>query len=504
VISAAAGLALGGCGGPRKGQSAATLVVGLETELRGFDPLKAGASDIFAGAVSLSMLSRLMSFDASGALRPELAMAMEPGGGGRIWRVDLRDDIVFQDGEPFDAKAVVHHFDRILTSSGGCPCRSYLQPLRSVGAAGPYAVDLHLEHPWPALSAALAEPSTASFIGSPRALRDDRAGYNRGPVGTGPFRFVEWRAGSHISVERNPSYTVGPAPHLEEIEFRFLPDQESRFAAVRSGDVDVIWSDRPDQVLLARRDPDLRVDAHTGSGAVTLILNTAVPPLDDVRVRRAIAYATDRELLSRALDEGLRPPATGPFGPGSPYACPDGNGYPPYDLSAAKRLLAEYGRPVHLNLMSTATPRGRETGLVFQDTLRKAGFDVAVQITAAGVFTQRALAGQFQVAAWRFNDISDPDLMLYEALHSRSETNLTGWRSPEADRLLDLARQSASPEVRRTAYCDLSRLMATEMPVIYRYHPAYFAIRRREVAGIPPLRSGVLDVTGAWLEGKPA
>lgn len=497
------GGALSGCVGATGLDRADTLVVGLETEPRGFDPLRTATFDAFTSSIAVSILGRLVAFDARGELRGDLASALRPSRDGRVWRLELRRGVGFHDGEPFDADAVAFHFRRILAADG-CPCRSDLRPMRSVTTVDPFTLDLHLDHPWPALPAALADTASTAFIGSPRAIRRDPVAYARHPVGTGPYRFVEWRSGSHIQVERNPHYAAGPAARLAAAQFRFLPDQESRFAAVRSGDADVIWSDRPDQILAARRDPELEVSTHTGSGAVILLLNSARPPLDDVRVRRALAYATDRPLLSAALDEGVRPPASDPFGAGSPYACREGNDYPEYDLAEARRMLAAHGEPVELTLMSTATPRGRETGLVFQEMWRRAGVRVEMHVAAPGVFTQRALAGQYQVAAWRFEDASDPDLLLYDALHSTSPTNLTGWRSPAADRLLDIARRSGAPQVRRNAYCELSRLMSREMPVIYRSHQTYAAISRRGVRGIPPLRAGVIDVTRAWREERGA
>src|SRR5262249_16207119 len=148
--------------------------------------------------------------------------------------------------------------------------------------------------------------------------------YNRRPVGTGPFILKSWTAGDMV-VERNPNYWNKGRPFLDRVHLRPLPDQQSRFASLLSGAVDLIWDDVYDfaNLIHARQNSALKVYQYTGSGTQPYAFNTKVAPFDDVRVRQALVMAIDRKKASQALTGGLSPPASNPYGDGSWVKCAD-------------------------------------------------------------------------------------------------------------------------------------------------------------------------------------
>jgi 4-phytase/acid phosphatase/peptide/nickel transport system substrate-binding protein len=230
-----------------------------------------------------------------------------------------------------------------------------------------------------------------------------------------------------------------------------------------------------------------------GAGARVLVFNTRVAPLDDGRVRRALARAIDAQQLAAVFGEGLAPPVTDPFGPDAPFACP-ATEVPARDVEGARALLREYGKPVRLRLLHTATPRGLETGQIMQALWRDIGVEIELVPLEQGQLVQRVLKGDYEIGAWRIRDSADPDPDLYGLLHSTSPFNVTGLKSETLDRLLADGRTRLDPGARRTAYCELAGVLADEAPFVYLAPNVYFAISGPRVQGEPGLSGGVLDV----------
>ena len=172
--------------------------------------------------------------------------------------------------------------------------RLLLAPIASVQKTGPYAVQFLLKHPWAAFASTLTNPNSfAAFIPSPKAVAEDSQ--NRHPVGTGPFVFQQWRTGDRIVLKKNLHYRETGKPYLDRVVIRVIPDHESRYAALVSGQVDAIITDRPVHVEKLRANGNFAEHVLDLRGAGILVLNTSRPPLDDVRVRRAMAHAWNQK-----------------------------------------------------------------------------------------------------------------------------------------------------------------------------------------------------------------
>jgi peptide/nickel transport system substrate-binding protein len=302
-------------------------------------------------------------------------------------------------------------------------------------------------------------------------------------------------------LEKNPNYWNNGHPYLDRIILKPLPDAQSRFASVQSGEADIIWDDEydADNILKAQKDPKLIVHTYIGSGAQVWAFNTKVAPFDDVRVRQALVMALDRKKWSQAATNGLSRPATNPYGDGSWVKCKD-DGALPYDVERAKELIKDYGKPVDFKMLVTATPRGRTNGQVLQQFWKQVGANMEIEQVDQATIPPRAFMRQFQLTPWRIVDFPDPSPQMYANFHTGSPVALANYSDPELDQLLEHARSTAELEKRTEDYCAISRLINKEAIWFWAFQNTYYAISASRLKGLPKLHGGVIDVSNIWLE----
>ncbi len=474
-----------------------TLTVGVESDFEGFDPVKAGVySNSTVTAASL-FYETLMRLDDKGNLIPALALSMTPNEDGSVWTAKLRPGVKFHDGTPFTSQSVADHFNRLLDPNNRFAGRAYLA-IDKVEAADELTAVFKMRGPNAALPKTLAQPTVVTLIISVKALQEKGPDYNRNPVGTGPFVFKEWRAADRLIADRFDGYWDKSKPYLDRVIIRPLPDSDARYASLVKGDVQVIWEDRSENILKGKKDKNLVVLNWIGSGALVVPLNTVKEPLNDKRVRQAISMSLNRKSNAAVLSNGLRPVYDDPYGPASGIVCKE-NGALPYDPERAKKLLADYGKPVKLTMTVTATPRGRESGQVFQADMKKVGIDVEIKPVDQTQLVKEALTREFQVTGWRIIDLADVDPQMFANFHSKSPINFSGYNNPEVDRLLMAGRTSLDENVRKAAYCDLIKILNDDVVWLWTGSNTDFALIRSNVRGIPALRGGALQVEAAWL-----
>ena len=337
-----------------------SITVGLELDIPGFDPLKVGVFDTAALTAAAALFDTLTYLDDKGVPQPKLAVSWNHSDDFKTWTFKLRPGVKFHDGTPFNAEAAKANFDRQKDPANKCRCAFYIAGIHDVQAPDELTLVYNLNDPSVNLPAILTVPSSNFAVQSPTAWKTKGEDYNRNPVGTGPYILKSWAAGDRIVLEKNPGYWNKGHPYLDRIVLKPLPDAQSRFASLQSGEADIIWDDETDadNIQRAQKDPKLTVHTYAGSGAAVAAFNTKVAPFDDVRVRQALVMAIDRKKMSQALTNGLARPATNPYGDGSWVKCKD-DGALPNDIEKAKALIKEYGKPVEFKMIVTATPRGR-------------------------------------------------------------------------------------------------------------------------------------------------
>jgi 4-phytase/acid phosphatase/peptide/nickel transport system substrate-binding protein len=491
-----AGSGAGWCAPAAKPRSGGVLTIGVEEDCKGFDPIKAGILTTSARSAALAVEERLFDMDAKGRLVPELGLTATPAKDGRSWTVTLRRGVLFQDGTAFNADAVVSHWERLLDPKNRFRGISSIEPVAKVEKVDDFTVRFRLKHPWLPFKDAIASTTAiAAYIPSPKAVKEGTQ--DRAPVGTGPYRFNEWLPGDRMTVVKNPAYWQKGKPNLESIVFRIVPDMQTRFAGLKSGELDVILTDRGASVLQAKEDKSLRVYSSESTGAETFIFNTSRSPLNDVRVRRAIAHAWNQEFYIRASYKGTIPVAHDPFG--GTLTCGD-PGYREYNLDKARKLLADYGKPVSLEVQVTNTPRGREFGEMVQRMLKEVGVTVTITPLALSQRNKLVFAGDYQMTGWTLFDNTDMGPTLYANLFSTSAMNFSQYRNPAMDRLLTTVQTSASGKERQKALCGVARQINDEAVLLYRGGLRYNAIAKAEVKGISRVDNAIVRVKDVWWE----
>ena len=497
-LAAAAGLSASPALAQKKG---GTLTVGLELDIAGFDPLKVGVYDTSGNIAASLILEQLASLGDDGKAKPRLAQSWSHSDDYKTWTFKLRPDVKFHDGTPFNAQAVAFNFARQKDPKNNCRCAFYIANILSVEPTDDLTVVYKLKDPAVNFPALLTRPDQNQTIHSPTAMQAKGDDYNRNPVGTGPFVVKSWTAGDRMVVEKNPNYWDKNKPHLDRVVLRPLPDAQSRFASLVSGETDVVWADEfeADNIARARKNSALKVIDYVGSGAGVAAINTKVPPLDDVRVRQALMMALDRQKFSQATTNGLAKPATNPYGEGSWVKCKD-DGALKTDPKKAAELIKEYGKPVQFKMLFTATPRGRTNAQVLQQLWKQVGADMEIELVDQATFPPRAFQRKFDIIGWRIVDFPDPDVQMFANFYSKSPLNLANYSNPELDKLLEEARVTPDEAKRSETYCAISRLLNKEATWMWFFQNTYYAMAKTKVKGIPKLYGGVIDVSDAWVE----
>jgi ABC-type transport system substrate-binding protein len=493
-------------GPPRHG---GTLVIGLAAETDGWDPAQnRWARDAYW--VAQAVYDPLMALDEKGVPRPYLAESVTPNADLTAWTVKLRPGIRFHDGRPLDARAVKAHFDRIKASP---LVGQAMRPLVATDVVDDLTVVLRSDRPWGTLPYFLV-PQTG-FIEAPGADNADH------PVGTGPFVFKEWVRDDHLTVERNPNYWRPGLPRLDRITFRPMPEEATRLAALRSGQARVIWTGSPETITSARRDRSLRTLVEVTDEVHFIMLNMDAPPLDDLRVRRALALATDRPRIIRLLSGGVNAePAEGPWSKGSKWYVP--TGFPGYDLAGARRLLEDYKRDtgateVKVTLGSVPGPAAQQEAELIRSMWEAAGVKVELRFTEQTRYINEALVGNYQANAWVQFGALDPDID-YIWWHSSNANpppqiaiNFARLRDPAIDAALDRARGSTDDAFRKTQYGIVARRMAELVPYIWIANSLLAVVHRSDVHGVGEgtlpdgspavrMRVGIVPVAPIWLD----
>jgi peptide/nickel transport system substrate-binding protein len=475
--------------------SAQTLVVAdtaLPTSLDSVDAR--GAHSL---VVTTQITETLVAYaPGSTVLIPRLATGWSTNPDATVWTLTLREGVRFHDGTPFDAAAVKFNFDRWNDSDHPYAFRGAGKTyvpwgwifggprgqggiLDRVVVAGSHTVSLHTTSPTPFLPSLLASP----FIqfDSPAAVIAAGVAYGTvavGSVGTGPFRFDAWIEGEQVSLVANPDYWDGP-PALERVVFRPIREATNRYLELRAGTVDVAVQLAADDYAAVLRDPRLQAVLSTGELSVGgLAIHQGYPPLDDVRVRRAIAHAIDREAIVAAFFGELAAVANAHVAPGLlGYAA----SWPyDYDPERARALLAEAGYPggFEIDLWYRASanasfPDPRAIAEAWATYLADVGIRARLATEDHAAYLTRSIAGGYALYQFGWTgDYADPDAFL--ATFFGDTVGRHGVRLPQLDDLLARSRQEVDSAARAAILDELRALVEAEVLSVPTTNPIPF------------------------------
>lgn len=467
---------------------------GVEAELARliFEPFV----DIDASGHQIPVLLSRIPTVANGDLSPD----------GRTIVYHLRPGVRWHDGVAVDAHDVLFTLHAILDDRNPVRSREGYDRIVAADAIDAHTVRIHLRAAWAPAVASLFSYGTAPQYVLPAHLleheaRLDQSAFGAHPVGNGPFRFVRWERGDHLEYEANPQYWRG-APKVDQLEVRIIPDPGANFTALLSGAID--WSVlSPAQWKSVAQRSDLHFHDVPLAMAVGLALNTRHAPLDDPRVRRAIAASLDRRAISEKLTFGRYPPMETSQRLQS-WAHDANAMQPAYDPLAADRALDAAGwvrgadgirvKAGHrLMLVYTFFPEsqtGVRVATFVERALRARGIDVVLKsVSNAKLFLPAAQGGVLASGAFDLAYIpwplgADPDDAAL--LTCVGALNYGRWCDAEVDRLEAQAQASPDRATRVRLYGQVQARTTRDVPIVFLFDPAYVYATRPGLTGFAP------------------
>ncbi len=515
-----ADITIAAAGQPKRGGH---LVYGVEAETDSLNPTKARwaiAGLMYANTV----FDPLAAYDKDGVPQPYLAKEFKHSPDYKTWTITFREGITFHNGTKLDADAGITFINKLKESPLTGPAA---RPIAKITKISELSADLQMDVPWVAFPHIMT--GQGGLIPAPEQLNDPGEAGSSKPIGTGPFKFKEWVRDNHFTVDRNPTYwrkdaSGQPLPYLDSVEFRPITDTKSRADSLVSGNVTIIHDDHAQTVQTLEeqaRDGKLQFIKGGGEDEESFVMfNTKAAPLDDVRVRQALAYATNIEDYMNVTQEDASLAADSPFSKdGQWYVDP---GFPKYDLAKAKQLIdaykAERGvQEVAFTLATTPSPENQASVQELKRQWEQAGVKVTITTNEQVQFILGAVTGRFQANLWRQFSALDPDgdFHFWIGRNARDDNefrlNFANNVDAETDKALDDGRSNPDPAARKAAYATLAKRFAERVPYLWLQHVRWSIAAQNRVRGILngplpdgqeslPVQAGVHRLTQTWLD----
>lgn len=403
----------------------------------------------------------------------------------------LRDGVRFHDGTACDAEAVKWSLERVAAGEPQSPHAWKLKSLKNVEVVDPLTVRLTFDTPYAFLPVALTgSTGRAGTIVSPAAVQKFGQDFGRNPVGTGPFKFVSWRENDSIVLERNPDYFEAGLPKLDRVTILIMKEASTAVAAMLSGQVDGM-SDCPLQfVAQMEANPNLAVYGEIEGNYCFVGMNCARAPFDDLNLRRAVAFAIDREALIKQAFFGYGIPAYTPISPPmsdffDKEIASSGRGqfYDPDKAQAfrAQAKVQDVVEPVFI--MTEQGTYGTRVAQTVLPMLEKIGIRPKLELLERAAWISRRNAGDFDLFDFNWWADLDPDETIYPEFHSGADWNFSKWANPEFDALIEKAQVVLDPAQRRELYYRAEDTMMDEAPIAITTHMPVFKIFTNKVQG---------------------
>ncbi len=437
---------------------------------------------------------------------PGLATAWTISPDGRTYTFKLRTDVKFHDGTPFNAEAVKATFERIANPENKSLLVGAIGPFDGADVIDPHTVAIRLKSPWGAFMANLS--AVALSPTSPEAVKRLGPQFAQSPVGTGPFMFDKW-VGNDVHLKRNPDYAWAPSfathqgkAHLDEIVVREVPEASTRVNALRTGEVNFTHFPVLSQVDSLERAGIQVVRVPQPGFSWSFPMNVQRPPTDDVRVRRAIIHALNRDQIVRSVLFNQFKVAHGPLTAVTFGYDAGVQGMYPYDLAKAGALLDEAGwrmppggkvrerngEKLKIEMIMFDTANNKQVTELAQAMLQQVGFEPNLAVTNYPAFAARVTAADHNLSQMRWSAL-DPDQVIPTMFSSRQvdgggQFNRTRIASADLDRVIAEAGASTDVEARKRIYAQIQQMAMREAWIAPIYDDTWFWLAQPAVRGL--------------------
>jgi peptide/nickel transport system substrate-binding protein len=477
-----------------------TLTMALSTFPNSID--RPQAAERNASNVSQQIFDALVWIDEEGEIAPALAESWEISDDGTEYTFKLREDIVFHNGESFNADSVVLSWER--AANADFEYSYFWTRAETVEKIDDYTVKVTTAEP-DALFLRLMADNWAMI--PPKYYEEvGEEGFLENPIGTGPFVFVEWVKGDHITLEANPNYWEGGMPKVKNLVFRPIPESSTRVAAVQTGEVDIVQRLTSEEAQSLLGAPGVKVIRYPAARIYYIAFNNLTTgvgqPTEDARVRQAMNYAVDVDAIIDALFDGFGQPASG-------YVASSEMGYGivepfGYDPDKARELLSEAGYPDGFE-MGFACPAGayaffEQVCEAVQGYLTEVGIETELEIMESGQYWDLEAAKELPPLfgdSWS-SAVGEAYNRLYGALGGW-DASYSAWSDPKIDEMLAEIAQAVDFDEREKLYEDLQVYMQEDPPFIYLYQPMAFEAINTRVQDYTPRAAEQYYLKNTWV-----
>jgi peptide/nickel transport system substrate-binding protein len=512
-------LLAGGCGGDGGGTEGGTVVVGMRSDFGSFNPItSSGQYDL--ELMNYALFTPLVQYDENLEVQPYLAESWELHGDTAV-TFRLRDDVRWHDGQPVTARDVEFTFNLAKNEqTASLLGTAFLAEVQSARVIDDRTISFRFARPhaqaledfwWPPLPRHLLEGV------APAELRN--APFNRQPVGSGPFRFGEWRANERLVLVSNPDFpeALGGPAVAERVVFRVIPEAATMLTELITGSLHVDIPLLPDQVRQVRDNADAELHSFPGRTIYYLGWNNARPPFDNAAVRRALAHAVDRQEIVDALLYGEGAIATSTIPPWHPL-------YPElepvtHNVEQAAQMLTQagwqdrngdgirenaQGQPLRFTILSSDDALRRSVIEVLQSQLRRVGADAQIRVMEFQTMLQSHRSRDFDAVFtnWvldNFQVAAAPTALF----HSReADTEMSANRStvriPALDAAIERGTRATSTDEQRAAWREMTEVLQREQPVTFMFWLNELAASRSSMSGVDMDPRGEFRSIAQW------
>jgi peptide/nickel transport system substrate-binding protein len=454
------------------------LTIALDRELPTLDVTNGVIAQQPILILSNALYEPLMTPGVGGAVEPGLAESLESDGTGAAWTLTIPEGVTFSDGSALTGDDVKAHIERLQDPANKASAAGQAAQITAITVVDDTTVEFTLAAPNVDFASLFAR--NLGMVASTEAV--DEFGF---PLGAGPYKVSEFVAGDSVTLVRNENY-FGEPGLLDTATFLMMPDADSRYQSLQSGDVDLIWTEVTSQFQQARDDSALAV--HTSPAAVSaLVLNLDKPVFADVEVRTALAQAIDRDAVNAVVNLGEGVTVDSPYALLGDLA-PEVD-YPEYDVDAAAEVLE--GRGVSFSLTVENRPDTLQRATAVQDMLGEVGVTVEIVPVESASFGATLGSGEFEAAdliTSIFSDAAGGSLIAA----STGAYNFMNYAKDTVDAALKAASVATESDARAGELATASQQLAEDLPLLWLTASNAGFISSADVAGIPDLTGRTL------------
>jgi peptide/nickel transport system substrate-binding protein len=483
---------------PRRG---GILTVMPELDTSSLDPLFGNATTIQRKFYNL--FCEPLVRQEGDTFQPWLAERYEIAPDGKSITFHLRKDVVFQDGEPFNADAAKFNLDRLVDPALKPYPKQYVRALQSTDKIDDYTIRLNLSGP-----SVLMMPSMAGEPGmmlSPKALREKPDDMARFPIGTGPFRITKRTTGEVVAEKSKNYWGKGvdgqPLPYLDGVRLVVSGDATVRLLQVGSGDAQLVDSIQVKDFPRIRQSNNMQILPPKLGNAFILSFNVTKPPFDNIDLRRAVALAIDREAFVKVISQGEGLVLTGLEPPASWVYDPSVKGHV-FNLAAAKEAYAKSGHKGPISLSIIQRDPDRQIAEMMQSMLSEAGIQMNIDTVERVAFTQKVLANKDFGFCLTGSPLQRPDVHTqYTFAYARdATTNYSGFKDEEIFGLVDQAARELDRNKRKQIYVKIQQLVIDKCIQSFLFWNPRAYVASTKLNGLTFDSSDIWHYESAWLD----